>query len=561
MMRLWRWTGLVMALMVLAGCGGGATPMVDPTPGGGGNSTPEPAATSLPEATVVPTPPSTPTGARATVVDLINRVDAHPLPEQDWAPAEVDMTVYLGGEVWAQEASTARLAVDQGRVRVAPNTIFTFGQSDPDTMQVDLDEGQIWLDIDGLGAGDSFEVETPAAVASVRGTRFSVRTEADGETLVSTQASTVTVLAAGEMVTVTAGLQTVIRPGEVPGPPMPMSLDERVRWGMATSANLDVLLPAAGVSDVFTYTGWSSYWDWTPNGDMLGVVYYDETDDGYNNTFYTPEGGAVTMTLPFEAGGFSYNPTGEGMVYLQYNRTEFTTQICTADNDGSNPSCWGDDTHHMEPEWSPDGQWLAFPGAADRGQQIFTARPDGSDLTQLTADVGQNNTCVAWSSDGASLAYVHSVTWDAPHEVWVMDADGSGPQMVYDDAWWHPCPAWSPDDAWLAMPGFNGGLTLIRPDGSETSVVPGTANSACREPVWSPTSDGWPLFFQTVDDQGQQQLWYVTGEGEEPVYFADGWGPIWSGDGSRVAFGLTDLTGRNPVTQIHVFQAIPEFWP
>jgi hypothetical protein len=520
-----------------------------------------PAATSPPAATLVPTVEPTPTGPRATVVDLINRVDAHPLPEQEWEPAQVDMLVYRGGEVWAQEASTARVEVERGLVRVAPNTIFTFDQPDSDTMRIDLDEGQIWLDVDGLGAGQNLEVETPAAVASVRGTRFSVRAGSDGQTVVSTQASTVTVAAAGETVTVTAGLQTIVRPGEAPGAAMSMSLDERVRWGMATSANLDVLLPAVGASDVFTYTGWSSYWDWTPNGDMLGIVYYSKNDDGYNNTFYTPEGGAVTMTLPFEAGGFSYNPAGQGMVYLQYNRAEFTTQICTARNDGSALSCWGDDTYYMQPQWSPDGEWLAFPSDAERGQQIFTARPDGSDLTQLTSDPAGANTCVSWSSDGQSLAYVHSVNWDAPHEVWVMGADGSDPQVVYDDAWRHPCPAWSPDDAWLAMPGFNGDLALIRPDGSEAFVVSGTADFACREPVWSPTQDGWPLFFQTVDDQGRQQLWYVTGEGEEPVYFADGWGPIWSEDGSRVAFGLTDVTGLEPVTEIHTFLAVPEFWP
>ena len=471
------------------------------------------------------------------------------------------MAVYLGGEVWAQEASTARVGVDRGLVRVAPNTIFTFGQLDPDTVRVDLDEGQIWLDIDGLGAGESFEVETPATVASVRGTRFSVYAQSDGTTVVSTQVGTVTVTAATTAVTVTPGYQTTVLPGQPPGESVPMSLDERVRWGMATSAGLDVLLPAVGGSDVFTYTGWSSYWGWSPGGDILGIVYYDENDDGYNNTFYTPQGGPVTMTLPFEAGGFSYNPTGEGMVYLQYNRAQFTTQICTANNDGSNPSCWGGETHHLQPQWSPDGQWLAFPSDAERGQQIFTARPDGGELTQLTADASGNNTCVSWSSDGESLAYVHSVNWDTPHQVWVMGADGSDPQMVHDDAWRHPCPAWSPDDAWLAMPGFSGGLALIRPDGSEALVVPGTADLTCREPVWSPAPEGWPLFFHTVDDRERQQLWYVTGEGEAPIYFADGWGPIWSDDGSRVAFGLTDYAGRNPVTEIHIFQAIPDFWP
>jgi Tol biopolymer transport system component len=471
------------------------------------------------------------------------------------------MTVYQGGEVWAQEASTARVDVADALVRVAPNTIFTFGEPAPETMRLDLEEGQMWIDVEGLDPGENFEVETPGAVASVRGTRFSVRTRPDGATIVSTQVNAVTVVAASVEVTVTSGYQTTVLPGQIPGQPTPMSLDERVRWGMATTAGLDVLLPAVGESDVFTYTGWSSYWDWTPNGDYLGVIYYDENDDGYSNTFYTATTGMVaTMTLPFEAGGFSYSPAGNGLVYLQYNRAQFTTEVCTAENDGANPSCWGGDTYYAQPDWSPDGQWLAFPAEIDGPENIYTSRPDGSDLAQLTFDTSGQNVCAVWSPVGDSISYIHVGQWNQPAEIWVTSVDGTSQQMLYDDAWRHPCPTWSPDGAWLAAPGFGGGLALIRSDGSETQIVPGTEDWTCREPVWSPTPDGWPLFFHTVDDLDRQQLRYVTGEGGTPSYFADGWGPIWSDDGSQVAFGLTDYTGWSPLTQVHIFQSVPEFW-
>ena len=59
---------------------------------------------------------------------------------------------------------------------------------------------------------------------------------------------------------------------------------------------------------------------------------------------------------------------------------------------------------------------------------------DGSDPVNLT----QGRDCVspAWSPDGMKIAYI------AGGEVWLMDADGSNPQQVTDDAvdkarlWW-----------------------------------------------------------------------------------------------------------------------------
>ncbi|MGH9937582.1 MAG: TolB family protein, partial [Blastocatellia bacterium] len=60
------------------------------------------------------------------------------------------------------------------------------------------------------------------------------------------------------------------------------------------------------------------------------------------------------------------------------------------------------------PQWSPDGQWLAFTSnrIGDKNQ-IFAIQPDGGEAAQLTkAENGVNN--FAWSADAKSIAFTAS---------------------------------------------------------------------------------------------------------------------------------------------------------
>ncbi|MGD1996845.1 MAG: FecR domain-containing protein, partial [Anaerolineae bacterium] len=452
-MRRGRWKVLTLVALVglVTGCGGGA-------------AAPSPTA----EETALPTAVPTPRGPQATVVDLINEVDAHALPEEDWVDALVDMVIYLGGEVWAREASTARVDVEEGLVRVAPNTIFTFGQPEPDTLELELDEGQVWVDVEGLAPGETFEVETPAAVASVRGTRFGARAAADGTTIVSTQVDTVTVAAATQVVTVTAGYQTTVVPGDPPAAPQPMSNEEQVRWGMAVGSELDMALPAVGDSHVLTATGFYFHnFDWSPDGAYSVMSYYHPFTEAYTNTFYDARAGTtIPSPLPRNVNGVLFNPAGDGLAYQSWGSDYSSSSICTAGIDGSNPSCFGGDAVYGWPFWSPDGEWVVFysnrrtmgggpllslpgPGHEDPGRvvhpldagteqadddafNLFRARPDGSDMTPLTFDEGGNNIRQAWSPQGDSIAFVYAAEYMGPGDVWVMNADGSDARMLFD---------------------------------------------------------------------------------------------------------------------------------
>src|SRR3954470_7050352 len=80
----------------------------------------------------------------------------------------------------------------------------------------------------------------------------------------------------------------------------------------------------------------------------------------------------------------------------------------------------------------------AFPGengiivfdTLDGGaSQIYTIRPNGSDLRQLTGESGNGTSSTPqWSADGRLIVYVSDQTGNT--EVYVMNADGSDKRQL-----------------------------------------------------------------------------------------------------------------------------------
>jgi len=558
-MTIQRLSCLALLAILLTSCGGG-----------GEASTGETGPAAVP----------TPAGTQARVVDLVNRVDAHALPGADWAPAEIDMTIHLGGQVWAQEASTARLSIEDLLVRVAPNTVFTFSQPSDETLRIDLDEGQIWLNVEGRAPGQELEVETPSAVAAVRGTRFSVRVDADGTTVVSVVQGAVDLTGAGQTVTVNPQHQSAVAPGEAPSTPEPLGPLEQLLWGMAAGAGLDPLYPVYRVELLASLPGMvvDEPPALSPDGRTLIAYMYDPSTGADSKHVFidTQTGQAFDPGLPSISSNFTFSPQGR----LAYFASTNSRVLCFAAPDGSGRECYPINGDVADLSWSPSGASLLVSCACGTsGYDLFVINPRTGELTRLT-DAGGYNFRAAWSPDESRIAYVNASNPGATGTIWVMNADGSGAEKLFDGVYGiSPVQNggldWSADGRWLAVPTVLGPVLLDMAAGGQALQVPAGPEGSILEMAWSPGLTGWPLTFTLKGTNGFRDLYLLTGPEAAPATLVSLatvdtgalspladllYGPYWSADGTTALLGLESKDGGLH-TLFYLLRSDPALWP
>jgi Tol biopolymer transport system component len=159
----------------------------------------------------------------------------------------------------------------------------------------------------------------------------------------------------------------------------------------------------------------------------------------------------------------AWSPDGKTIVFDRGEPSGATPGLWLMDADGGNqhrldtgslPCAGAQDAGASEPAWSPDGEWIAFAGTCRRpvGRykamiwgDIYTIRPDGSDLRRLTDGRGRSaeNSSPAWSPDGKRIVFDTRVSRSPAEkiddfrlakeefdDIYVMSADGTGQKRL-----------------------------------------------------------------------------------------------------------------------------------
>lgn len=111
----------------------------------------------------------------AHVIRVTGEVEATSPGTPVWRPAHAGLALAAGGALRTGDRGRAEVALANGTVRVYENTLLRVPGSEAGTERVRLLKGAGLFDVK-LSQGRAFRVETPEAVAAVKGTRFLVET-------------------------------------------------------------------------------------------------------------------------------------------------------------------------------------------------------------------------------------------------------------------------------------------------------------------------------------------------------------------------------------------------
>ncbi len=245
--------------------------------------------------------------------------------------------------------------------------------------------------------------------------------------------------------------------------------------------------------------------------------------------------------------------------------------IYTVNADGSNLTRL---TTGMDPSWSPDGSQITFVRwTTPWGIYIINAGGSNESLL-FSSNVAR---APVWSPDGSQIAF-HFETegWTAPVKA---DIPGLGykvirpPQLQTE---WHLgvvdvadgylrqphndrfsfSPSWSPDGEWIVydggddgeLPTNHHGLCMTTVEGPNNSVL--TENANDHFPVWSPDGtriafmhwqhDHWEIYIMNADGSGR---WALTSSSAYVEPRPNNVAPAWSPDGEQIVF-LSDRDGK-----------------
>ena len=105
------------------------------------------------------------------------------------------------------------------------------------------------------------------------------------------------------------------------------------------------------------------------------------------------------------------------------------------------------------PQFSPDGQKLAYMSDRSGTMEIWISNRDGSSPFQLTAVGGAGTP--RWSPD--SQAIVFDVNTPHGSKIVSMNLHGGAPQILTPDAFHNVCPSWSRDVKWIYFASLRSG--------------------------------------------------------------------------------------------------------
>lgn len=225
--------------------------------------------------------------------------------------------------------------------------------------------------------------------------------------------------------------------------------------------------------------------------------------------------------------------------------------------------------HYRYPQFSPDGQYLAFIRYGQAGALLLHNRQSGEQQVVVQGD-GRYGAPV-WSPDASRVAFVEH--FDERAELLVYDFSTEHLMTLVDWEGTLSSPTWSPDSARLAFSGARdveeSEIYVVNADGSDLIQLTAT-NGRAGLPSWSPTESSLAYNVFTGDYSHEVRMQMMdAGQPRGAPIVLDSTRypisrPIWSPDGQFVAVGWPTGGGiidKDTLARTVVVQSVASYEP